>query len=198
MRQRFLTIVLVVFVASCASTRAPIIPPVNSSFTVQINKQFDSLPNYTRLYFQDGIQIPKTALDRWTIYCRLHVYNPDKQADYLASVKPGKFGISKVTNRAESSDNPIAGSASYASFGVGLFGYRSATGLDSARYDPPSYYLYRVDMKLTSPDQPDVQSLICSRKSSSRGNYYPTLSEIRHALGDLIKITPLSTAAAGP
>jgi hypothetical protein len=33
----------------------------------------------------------------------------------------------------------------------------------------PSYYLYRVNMKLVSPDQPDVQSLICSRKSGTYG-----------------------------
>jgi len=188
---------LIALSVGCASTRAPIIPPVNSGFTVQTNKQFDSLPNYTRLYFQDGLQIPKTALDRWTTYCRLHVYNPDMKADYLASVKPGKFGISKVTNRAESSDYPIAGSASYASFRVGLFGYRSATGLNSARYDPPSYYLYRVDMKLTSPDQPDVQTLICSKKWSKRGNYYPALVEIRHALGDIIENIPLSISSDG-
>lgn len=197
MHRNYLIMFLVVYLTGCASTRTPIIPPVDASFTVQTNKQIDSLPNYTRIYFQGGMQIPKSALDRWTTYCRLHVYNPEKKADYLTSVKPGKFGISKVTNRAESSDYPIAGSALYASAGVGLSSFRSATGRDWLRYDPPSYYLYRVDMKLTSLDQPDVQSLICSKKSSSRGNYYPTLSEIRHALGDLIEIIPLLISSNG-
>ncbi len=197
MHQRFFTIVLVAFLAGCASTRAPIIPPVDTSFTIQINKQFDSLPNYTRIYFQGGMQIPKTALDRWTTYCRLHVFNPDMKVDYLSSVAPGIFAVSKVANRVESSDRPVTGSGFYIFAGAGLFSFNSSLGFDRELHDPPSYYLYRVQMKLTSPNQPDVQTLICSKKWSTRGNYYPTLSEIRGALGELIEIIPMLTSSNG-
>ncbi len=196
MHQCLFTIVLAAFLAACASTRTPIIPPVDTGFTVQINKQFDSLSNYTRIYFQSGMQIPKTALDRWTAYCRLHVYNPEKKADYLTSVKAGNFAISKVSNRAESSDYPVSGSGFYTSIGFGLSSFNSSIA-DRGWHDLPSYYLYRVYMKLTSPDQPDVQTLICSKKWSTRGNYYPTLVEIRHALGDIIEIIPLSISSNG-
>ncbi|MDH3389747.1 MAG: hypothetical protein OEN02_17815, partial [Gammaproteobacteria bacterium] len=60
-------------------------------------------------------------------------------------------------------------------------------------YDgPPDYYLYQVEMKLTSADQPDVQFLTCSRKWSARGNYFPTLAAMRRALGKLILLEPMS------
>ncbi len=197
MRRYYLTMLLVVYLTGCASTRAPVIPPVDTSFTVQINKQFDSLPNYSRIYFQGGMQVPKTALDRWTTYCRLHVFNPDMKADYLSSVAPGIFTISRVFNRVESSDYPVTGSGFYVFAGIGLSRFNSSFGFDRELHDPPSYYLYRVEMKLTSPEQPDVQTLICSKKWSTRGNYYPTLVEIRHALGDLIEIIPLLISSNG-
>ena len=197
MHQRLFTIVLVAFLTSCVSTRTPIVPPVHTRFAVQINKQFDSLPNYTRIYFQDGMRVTFQALDQWLTYCRLHVYNQQKKADYLASVTPGRFGIAKVSMYYESSWYSFAGSGTYASVGTGLSGFNSSFDYDRELHDPPSYYLYRVEMKLTSPDQPDVQTLICYRKWATRGNYYPRLDGIRRALGDIIEIKPPSISSSG-
>lgn len=197
MHQRFFTIVLVVFLSACVSTRTPIIPPVDTSFRVQINKQFDSLPNYTRIYFQDGMRVTYQALDRGFTYCRLHVYNPHKKADYLASVTPDSFGIAKVGMYYESSWYSLTGSGIYASVGTGLSSFNSSFGFYRQPHDPPSYYLYRVEMKLTSPDQPDVQTLICYRKWATRGNFYPRLDGIRRALGDIIEIIPPSISSSG-
>ncbi len=193
MRSYNLSIVLVVFLTSCASTYTPVTAPVNTSFVLQINQAFTSLPNYTRVYFQQGMRIPKGSLDRWTTYCRLHVFNPDKEADYTSSVTPGNFAVSKVSNRVESSDIPVSGTGFYGSVGIGMPSYTSQVGLNRSRHDgPPAYYLYRVVMILNAADQPDVQSLTCSRKWATRGNYYPTLEEIRRALGDQVEIVPLS------
>jgi hypothetical protein len=51
-------------------------------------------------------------------------------------------------------------------------------------------------MQITSPDQPDVRSLNCFKKwAIPRANQYPTLVEIRQALGNLIKLKPSSTAS---
>ncbi len=43
-------------------------------------------------------------------------------------------------------------------------------------------------MRLASPDQPDVRSLSCMRKWAVRGNFFPTLADMRAALGDAITV----------
>ena len=193
MRRYLFTISLLLLMAGC-SGRTPTVPPVSHSATVQINQSYDSLPNYSRIYFQAGQRIAKTELDRWTTYCRLHVYNPDMKADYVTSVAAGKFEVVSVRNQLEvvrnSYSDPDFRATPESGFSVSKVSGRGDWFMDRL----PSYYLYRVNMKLVSPDQPDVQSLICSRKSGTYGNYYPTLGEIRQALGNVIEITPLSTA----
>jgi len=193
MRQHPFTIILLLLVASC-SGRTPTVPPVSHSATVQINQSYDSLPNYSRIYFQAGKRIAKTELDRWTTYCRLHVYNPDMDADYITSVAAGKFEVVSVRNQIEVTENYFSSPDFYATPGSGFSVSKASWRGDRFMDRLPSYYLYRVNMKLVSPDQPDVQSLICSRKWSTYGNYYPALDEIRQALGNLIEITPSPTA----
>ena len=196
MHQHLVTIFLPLLMAAC-SGRTPTIPPVSHSATVQINQSYDSLPNYSRIYFQAGQRIAKSELDRWATYCRLHVYNPDMEADYLTSVAAGKFEVVSVRNQVEVTENNFSSPDFYAPPGSG-FSVSKASSRGDWYFDRmPSYYLYRVNMKLVSPDQPDVQSLICSRKSGTYGNYYPTLGEIRQALGNVIEITPLPTASIG-
>jgi hypothetical protein len=196
MRQYLFTISVLLLTSAC-SGRTPTIPPVSHSATVQINESYDSLPNYSRIYFQGGRQIAKTELDRWTIYCRLHVYNPDMGADYVTSVAAGKFEVVNVRNQLEVTENSYSSPDFYATPATGFSITRVSRDSDWIMDRIPSYYLYRVNMKLTSPDQPDVQSLICSRKAGTYGNYYPTLGDIRQALGNVIEIIPLASAAIG-
>jgi hypothetical protein len=55
--------------------------------------------------------------------------------------------------------------------------------------DQPAYYLYQVSMPLTSPEQPELRSLDCYRKwATPRANQYPTLAEIRAALGEYLEL----------
>jgi hypothetical protein len=174
-----LNLFLLLLVAGC-SARTPIVQPVNPGFRVQVNAQFDALPNATRLQFQGGELIQQGNLDKWTTYCRLFVYNRNQKADYVTAVLPGSLEVTRVVVKYNSSDSPPG--TSYVVLNRGV-------------RDLPSYYVYQVLMQLTSPDQPDIKSLNCYKKwATPRANQYPTLAEIRQALGDLIEIIPLSTA----
>jgi hypothetical protein len=178
MRQHLFTIFLLLLMAGCA-TRPPVVPPVNIGSRLQINEQFDALPNGTRIDFQGGQRIRPGNLDKWTTYCRLYVYNRNQKADYVTAVLPGSFKVTRVEVKYNSSDSPPG------------FYY---TGLNWGVREVPAYYVYQVLMQLTSPDQPDIKSLNCYKKwATPRANQYPTLTEIRQALGNLIEIIPLST-----
>jgi len=179
MRQHLTTIFLLLLMVGC-SARTPIEPPVNVGFGLQVNAQFDALPNGTRIDFQGGQRIQQGNLDKWTTYCRLYVYNHNQKADYVTAVSPGSFEVTRVEVKYNSSDSPPG------------FYY---TGLKRGIREVPAYYVYQVLMQLSSPDQPDIKSLNCYKKwSTPRANQYPTLTEIRQALGNLIEIIPLSTA----
>ena len=174
MRQHLFTLFLLLLVAGC-SARTPIVPPVNTGFKVQVNAQFDALPNATRLQFQGGELIPQGNLDKWTTYCRLFVYNRNRKADYVTAVLPGNFEVTRVEVKYVSSN------------------YTFASRSWRVR-DVPAYWVYQVLMQLTSPDQPDVRSLNCFKKwAVPRAKQYPTLAEIRQALGNLIELKPSST-----
>jgi hypothetical protein len=176
MRQHLFTIFLLLLVAGC-SARTPIVPPVNVGFRVQVNAQFDALPNATRLQFQGGELIPQGNLDRWTTYCRLFVYNRNRKADYVTAVLPGNFEVTRVEVKYVSSN------------------YTFASRSWRVR-DVPAYWVYQVLMQLTSPDQPDVRSLNCFKKwAVPRAKQYPTLAEISQALGNLIELKPSSTTS---
>jgi hypothetical protein len=180
MRRHLSCLILCILVSACASGRAPLIAPLDTSFTLHINQPYAELPNGTHIDFQHGVRVPQGNLDRWTTYCRLYVYNRIRNADYHSEVSVGEIEISAVTMAYQSSDNLGHPWGLYNSLSLGL-------------RDPPSYYLYRVSMRLTSPEQPDIQSLNCYKKWSTAGaEQYPTLPEIRQALGRLMELVPTS------
>jgi len=182
MRQHLFTIFMLLLVTACA-TRPPIVPPVKVGSRVQVNAQFDGLPNATRIDFQGGQRVQQGNLDKWSTYCRLYVYNRNQEADYVTALSPGSFEVTGVEVKYRSSDYPEDGY--YAEFTPTI-------------REIPAFYVYQVRMRLTSPDQPEVQSLNCFKKwATPHANQYPTLDEIRLAVGDLIEIIPLSTAGIG-
>ena len=181
MRQNLFTVFLLLLIAGCAAPK-PIDPPVDPGFRVQVNTPFENLANSTRIQFQGGQVIQQGNLDKWTTYCRLHVYNPNQGADYVTKVAPGSFSVTRVEVRYQSSDYPPG--ISYAALNWNV-------------RELPAYYVYMVLMRLSSPDQPEVRSLNCYKKwSTPRANQYPTLAEIRTALGGLIEIK--TSSASGP
>ena len=182
MRQHLFTVFLLLLIAGC-SARTPTEQPVKIDFrTTGQSTQFDALPNGTRINFQGGQRIQQGNLDKWTTYCRLYVYNRNHKADYVTAVSTRQFRCNQsVEAKYNSSDSPPGFYHSSFTWGI---------------RDMPAYYLYQVHMRLTSPEQPDVQTLKCYKKwTIPRANEYPTLDEIRQALGDLIEIIPLTTAA---
>jgi hypothetical protein len=106
------------------------------------------------------------------------------EADYATSVAAEKFEVVSVRNQLEVTENPYSDPDFHATPESQFTVSKASWGGDWFMDRMPGYYLYRVNMKLVSPDQPDVQSLICSRKWGTYGDYYPTLGEIRQALGN--------------
>ena len=162
----------IALLCACAAAPKPIQAPLNTDYSVRIEQAFEALPNGSHIDFQQGQRILPGNLDRWTTWCRLYVYNQTRGADYSTSVVPGRFAISEVTIAYHSSDYPGQLRSRLLSWGV---------------RDYPAYYVYEVGKRLNSPDQPDVRSLICHKKwSIPRADQYPTLAQIRAALGNQI------------
>jgi hypothetical protein len=178
----FLSLSVAMALAACATTGPPIIAPVTSGSTLRLQQAFAELPNGSYIDLQHGLIIAEGNLDRWTTYCRLYVYDHTRGAEHVVALTPASFAIDSVRMGYRSSDFPEWP-------GPG-FGHYSTVFIDL-----PAYYLYRVKMSLDSPDQPEVRSLDCYKKwATPHANQYPTLEEIREALGDLIKIElPTST-----
>jgi len=180
MHRIYLGLIICIFLSACSSTRPPLEAPVDSGYVLHINQPFQALPNGTHIDFQHGVRVASGNLDRWTTYCRLYVYNRHRGADYRTEVSPGEIGIGPIMMISESSDNEGYPWKHHQQFFRGV-------------RDLPAYYLYQVRIRLTSPDQPDIHSLSCYKKwATPRARQYPTLAEIREALGELMELTATS------
>ena len=157
---------------SGAFSKYAVRPSVEPTSTVQINTTFDIPNQKARVYFQSGEQVRWGEIDRWTAHCSVLVNNVQYADQPQQTVLPGRFDILKVR---ESNDLRYASRVFVAS-------------RDGFFYDPPSNVIYQVEMRLESAEQPDVRALICAKRVDDYGHHYPTLAEIRTALGDLIVI----------
>ncbi|NNE64730.1 MAG: hypothetical protein HKN34_11655 [Gammaproteobacteria bacterium] len=168
----------VILASGCGYTSKPTPPAVKPGSSLQINSNFNGLRNGSYIYFQNGTNLPERQLDKWSVFCALYVYNSEFGADYVTSVQPGEFQVSRSLNGREIVDSrdPSLGD-------IRLAGLVRWSGLDL-----PSYILYRTRLYLWSVDQPDVKSLTCFRKAGNYGDYYPRFEQIKMALGDMIQI----------
>ena len=183
----FAILLLSSLLSACSTTGKPV-AAVDNGYRVAVKQAWEALPNYSRIYFQGGQQAPYQSLDQWVTYCSLYLFNRDRQADYLTAVTEGEFAIKQVNIYRKSSESSPGINGLFASLGFDLH-KTSASGPDWERDGPPSYYLYEVEMKLSSADQPDLKSLSCAKKWNVRGNYYPTLLEMQRALGEQVTLT---------
>ncbi len=175
--------------AGCASNQPPYQPPVDRGYRVQITQGLEAAPDNGDIYFQQGTTVRQAALDDWLTHCRLELSGPDPDTNSLVSVAPDQFNVTDVKLRYQSSAFPYYGiQAGDTLIGFGLTGHRASPEYASRRDEPPASYLYRVEMNLSSADQPGVRTLTCSRKWKARGPFYPTLDDIREALGESIEI----------
>ena len=151
--------------SSCAVT-----PSVNPASVVQVNRSLEIPNKKARVYIQNGEETAKRDLDPWSIYCSVLMQDLHRAGEPKLTVSPGQFEIIKVREENEYLDFPGT--------------YVASTEF---RYVPP-IVIFRVEMRLKSVQQPGVRALICVKQVESFGNHYPTLAEIRIALGNAIEI----------
>ena len=175
-KSRLLLLTLAIVVGGCGYASKQVAPEVKPGANVQINQAFEALRNGSTIYFQNGTNLPRKQLDKWSTYCALYVYNDEFGADYVTSVQPGNFQVARSLNGREIVDSSP------------LDGIKLAGSIGLSGHDLPSYIIYRTRLDLWSPDQPDVKSITCSRKAGNYGDYYPRFEEMQAALGDLVRI----------
>jgi hypothetical protein len=169
----------IIIVSGCgASFKSNMVrPSVSPAAIVQVNQQLEIPNRKARVYIQDGAVTPLgKRLDKWGTYCSVRMQRKHASGEPKLSVLPGQFKITKVI---ESEDNTGSQRTYVASLGWFI----------DAKDDPYVNVVFGVEMHLSSADQPGVRSLICEKRSDKRGLYnYPTLEEIRIALGNTIEI----------
>ena len=162
----FLVVTGTLILNSCAIT-----PSVNPNSVVQVNQHFE-IPNLkARVYIQKGIVSAKRDLDPWNTYCSLLMQDLHSAGEPRLAVSPGQFEVSKVRQYSEQQ-------------------YFRANFVASAgewHYVPP-IVVFTIEMRLKSPEQPGVRALICAKQVESYGSHYPTVAEMKIALGNTIEI----------
>jgi len=151
--------------SSCAATSS-----VNPASLVQVNRKLEIPNRKARVYIQNGVEIAKHDLDPWAIYCSVQMQKLHKNGEPKLSVSPGQFEIIKVREYNERLQFP------------GKF-----VASTNWNYYPP-IVIYETEMRLKSAAQPGVRALICSSQVEGLGLHYPTLADIRIALGNAIEI----------
>ena len=147
----------------CASLSSQ--SPVDQVSVVQINARLEIPSGKARVYIQNGVQPTKKDIDKWSTFCSVLMQKLHSKGDPPLTVSPDRFDIIKLRKTSEF--------------------YADSYLNQSQKFDE---YIYKVDMRLKLDAQPEVRSLICAKHFAGIGSAYPTLGEIRTALGDSIKV----------
>ncbi len=156
---------------STSSSRYAVRPSVTPASVVIVNQLLEIPNKKARVYIQDGAQSAKRDLDPWRVYCSVLMQKLHSAGEPRLSVSPGQFEIAKVRDYYEQQYFP------------GNF----VASAGEWHYVPP-IVIFRIEMRLNSVQQPDVRSLICAKQVESYARHYPTIAEMRAALGDTIEI----------
>ncbi len=176
----FVAVTGIIVISGCGASikNNTVRPSVSPAAIVQVNQQLEIPNGKARVYIQDGAVTTYRNIDKWSTYCSLRMQQKHASGEPKLSVLPGQFKITKVI---ESEDGFNTVQTYVASLGwfIDVNQHRS------------SHVIYAVEMRLSSADQPGVRALICEKRANTLGvNYrnYPTLAEIKTALGDTIEI----------
>ncbi len=155
---------------------------VNPASVVYINKSYEVPHQRARIFIQFGEHHPtKNTIDKYFPYCSIQVQNLTSPGEPNKQVKPGRFQVYEV--RQFNDWIPIGGT----------YVASLTMTMEVDNRIRPSDVIYQVQMRMRSPEQPDVVGLICVKHSDepfrSHG-YYPSLAEMRTALGDAVDIEP--------
>ncbi|MCH7882611.1 MAG: hypothetical protein IIB69_13790 [Proteobacteria bacterium] len=146
-------------------------PSINPVSIVQVNQPLEIPNRKARVYIQNGDVTAKRDLDPWNIYCSVLMQNVHTAGEPKLTVSPGQFEIIKVREYDEHQYFP-------GNFVASLLEWHNI----------PPIVIFTVEMRLKSPEQPGVRALICAKQVESYGRHYPTLAEIKTALGNAIEI----------
>jgi hypothetical protein len=167
--------VLVTLIGACAGSfdysESVAVLPLS---VVQINQPLEIPDGEARIYIQHGKAIAKRGgLDRFLTYCSILMQNLHVPGEPLLTVSPGRFDVREVRRYNDRFNHLRILVASTLWIGEG----------------GPSNTTYTLEMRLKSADQPDVRSLFCVKESDLGPRWqYPTIAEIRIALGDAVTI----------
>ena len=155
-------------------------PSVSPAAIVQVNQQLEIPNGKARVYIQDGAVITYRKKDKWSTYCSLSMQQKHATGEPKLSVLPGQFQITKVIE----SEDGLGTRRTY----VASLGWI----IDARGFERSANAIFGVEMRISSVEQPGVRALICEKRADNMGgiNYrdYPTLAEIKTALGDTIEI----------
>ena len=143
---------------------------------VQVNQHYEIPNQKARVYIQDGNLISKHNLEKFNTYCSVLMQDLHKAGEPKLKVIPGQFEIIKLRKYND-----------YAVFPGNLFASRRRA------FDFPEIVKFEVEMRLKSTQQPGVRALICAKQVNVMGplfatDHYPTITEIRKALGNAVEI----------
>ena len=170
------TVIIVISGCGASFKNNTVRPSVSPATIVQVNQQLEIPNRKARVYIQDGAIITYRKKDTWGTYCSLLMQQKHASGEPKLSVLPGQFKITKVI---ESEDGSGTGRTYVASLGW----------IIDVSVQGSNHVIYAVEMRISSVEQPGVRALICEKRTHNRGpNNYPTLEEIRIALGDTIEI----------
>ena len=171
-------VIVTVIVSSCGASfkSEPVQPGVTTALAVQLNQTLDIPVGKARVYIQDGVKPALHNVDRLSTYCSMRMKDRHKEGEPKLTISPGQFEITKVREINDSLYFP-------ATFVV-------PRGISS---DFPLDVIFEVEMRLKSPQQPDVWAMYCAKQVTVfspvfSSSYYPKLPDIRVALGSTVEI----------
>ena len=167
-----------VLVSGCSSqpSRYSTQASVNPALVVQVNRNFEIPEQKARVYIQNGNKVTKRNIDKLSTYCSVLMQDLHKAGEPRLTVSPGQFEIIKIRKFND-----------YSSFPGTIVASRKWI------FDFPVVVIFEVEMRLKSAEQPGVRSLFCAKQVQvfspfNSKRHYPSLTEIRTALGDAIEI----------
>lgn len=165
--------------------------PTGSS--LQVRQDIEIPLGWARAHLQGGRVVAMAALRRYEPYCEIEVN--DVSATPRQVVRAGAFTITRVWREQEigavASDVKLAAAAVGLDFGgAARFDFGVGTRLSAAERDGGSLLVLNVvRLSLNSPDQLQVRELRCTSGWADRMlALYPTVAEMRGALGELASI----------
>ncbi len=180
MKRFFIALICIAITAGCQQSR---IRPEDSPWfrlpvgsTLQLNQDIEVFPEHARAFLQGGKSVQHGEIDEFSPYCNFEVREVSGESSQW--IRRDRFVITRTQ---QGSDFIFLG-----------YGYWPMANLRTGR----SFFRHRpypvnrhIHYWVRSGGQPDVMRLTCF---SGRKDYwmatYPTLNEIRDALGDRVSI----------